>query len=518
MSDDIKKQVEARVAEAQARAAVGDKKDVKPGGWVTTENLLQASRRSFEGLGIVYAGLNEGKFLHNATAGKWFVFDPPVWREDITGQAKSIGVERVVARLLEVMSELDVQLGFAKGRKDAAHTATLERRRARLEKLVKALWRERGREELLKWAACNAHFQLSKTADIFDQDPWLFAFRNNVVLNLRTLEARPGRPEDYITRCSNTEWHGLDAPRPHFDRFYSQIFEGNTNLMESLQRFIGYGMSGSTRDHFIAILSGPNGRNGKGTLWHVLKLVFGSYMATMQRETLIASRQPRNPSAPSPDIMALFGARIAVASEFGDSVRWDEERLKSFSGQDLMKGRNPHDTHLTEWFPQHKLMLLLNELPHAAPTDAALWARFLVWPFRLSFIDNPTKEHERQVDPQLRERLEEEAPGIAAWCARGCLRWQEIGLSPPPEVRRAVEDYRRREDLVLDWVDERAARDPAEVTETVRLYDDFKGWYEQRVGRKNCPTLNKFSRMLSIHFQKDKQGVSIFRGIGLLSA
>lgn len=512
--ESIRRGVMARVASEKTQLA---NKSVKPGGQVTTEAVLQASRRSFEGMGQIYAALNQDHLLYNATAGKWMVFDPPIWRDDITNQAKSIGVERVVARILSAMGELDVQLGFAKARKDENHISTLERRKARLEKIAKALWRERGREELLKFAACNAHFHLSKTADIFDLSHWLFAFRNNQVLDLRTLEARPGRPEDYLTRCSNTEWHGLHAPRPNFDRFYYEIFEGNTNLMEALQRFVGYGMTGSTRDHVIAILSGPNGRNGKGTLWHVLKLVFGSYIATMQRETLLASRQPRNPSAPNPDVMQFFGARIVVGSEFGDSTRWDEERMKSFSGQEPMKGRNPHDTHMTEWNPTHKLMLLLNDLPHAATTDAALWARLLVWPFRLSFIDNPTKNHERKADPQLRERLEAEGPGIAAWCATGCLRWQEIGLAPPEEVRAAVAEYRRREDMVLDWVDECALRDPAEVTATAKLHENFRAWYDKRVGKKNCPGINKFSRMLSVHFQRDKQGVSVYHGIGLLS-
>jgi putative DNA primase/helicase len=502
---------------ALAEAAALPPKNLKPGDEVTDEFVLQASRRSFEGLGLVYSVLNRGRFLFNSTAGKWMVFEPPVWRDDISNQAKATGVERVVSRILATIGVIDVQIGFAKARKDENHVSALERRRARLEKLVKALWRERGREEILKFAACNAHANLAVTADVFDKDQWQLAFKNNQVLDLRTLEARPGRPEDYITKCSSTDWLGLDAPRPTFDRFYHEIFEGNTNLMESFQRFVGYGLTGSTRDHVIAILSGPNGRNGKGTLWHVIKLVLGDYMTTIPRETLIDSRRPNNPAAPSPHLMLIKGARIVVGSEFGENSKWDTERMKSFSGQEPMSARNPHDLHVTEWFPTHKLLLLLNDLPHAASTDAALWARLLVWPFRLSFIDNPTAEHERKADPLLRERLQAEGPGIAAWCALGCLRWQEMGLAPPPEVRRAVEDYRRREDMVLDWVDERCYRDKSEITNTAVLHTDFLDWYEKNVGRKNAPGIKKFSRQLAQHFQKDKAGVSIFHGIGIMS-
>jgi putative DNA primase/helicase len=127
----------------------------------------------------------------------------------------------------------------------------------------------------------------------------------------------------------------------------------------------------------------------------------------------------------------------------------------------------------------------------------------------------PRAENERPADPDLKNKLAAEFPGILAWLVRGCLAYQERGLDPPTAVKAATADYRRNEDIIADWMDDRCYLHPDIKTGSSELYDDFHKWFEANVS-KHVMSQKKWGKLMTTKFEKAKEGNYIYRGIGLL--
>ena len=174
-----------------------------------------------------------------------------------------------------------------------------------LEKRAKAL-RSASRMKNVLTFAMSEH-NIGITGEVWDSDPWLLGVSNGVI-DLRTGQLREGYPIDYIRSVSPTKWTGLNTPCPRFEKFLQEIFEvlpeaqlhkltNNTyhdlpkeeqeqiteehrnKLIGFLKRLFGYSMTGLVIEHIFPILCGEEGRNGKDTLFTLLKFVLGSAIA-----------------------------------------------------------------------------------------------------------------------------------------------------------------------------------------------------------------------------------------------
>ena len=129
----------------------------------------------------------------------------------------------------------------------------------------------------------------------------------------------------------------------------------------------------------------------------------------------------------------------------------------------------------------------------------------------------PVEEHDRFANRHLREQLDEERSGILAWMVRGCLRWQERGLDPPLIVKQAVRSYRRDEDLLGSFIEERCFIDSLAEVKATELYSVFSDWWESNIAKKT-PKQRRFGQMMAKRFKKEKKGTYTYFGIGLLAS
>ena len=81
-----------------------------------------------------------------------------------------------------------------------------------------------------------------------------------------------------------------------------------------MQRVFGYCLTGSIAEHVLIFCYGPGG-NGKGTLFHTLRRILGSYGQVTVNRQLEESRHEGHRTS----LADLRGARIVVAS--GNSGR-----------------------------------------------------------------------------------------------------------------------------------------------------------------------------------------------------
>jgi len=513
----IREQVEARKKKESEMLASGDGRKSASGNGgppeITPRFVRDCLYANELGDGMLYAALHKDQFIYNMSTTEWLSWAGHYWERDIMAKALA-SVENISQRYLTEASSLVDQIGVASkaGHKDKMQD--LQKTQENIYKRVSRLRSERGRGNCLKFAHTNIENSLSIKGDELDINPWLLACLNGVI-DLRTGELRPGRPEDLINKASPIEFAGIDAPAPMWEMALKQIFQNDEKLIEYIQRLLGYCTTGLCIEHFLPIFYGQ-GRNGKGVILETISHVLGDLVAPIQAEMLLDQGRVKNTAGPSPDIMALRGLRIAFASETDQGRRFSTSRVKWLTGGDTLKGRYPHDKYETEFKPTHKLILMTNSKPAVADDDFAFWERVHLVPFELSFVERaPEKDNERPANKYLREKLLLEAPGILAWLVRGCMEWQRIGLDPPETVIDATREYRRDEDLMAHFIDECCYQNPDSETSAALLYDRFVEWWEDNVSRKKL-SKKKFGMMMGKKFKKAKSGTYRYFGVGLL--
>ncbi len=524
-TDDIKKKVEARKKELDRK--LDEKKE--PDKPVITSRFIQDCLYANElGDGMLAAALFKGRFLYVKSWKEWLSWEGHHWELDI--MAKSMAsVEEVAQECLVESTRIVGRIGVAIEKKDKELVDTLQDTQKSIYKRVGRLRSERGRANTLKFAHTNISNQIAIKGDELDINPWLLACKNGVI-DLRTGELRPGRPDDLVSKASPVDFTGIDTPAPTWEMFLKQtmaiktfpseksapVFKEHPPLVEYLARLFGYGLAGLTVEHFLPILWGQ-GRNGKGVLVETISAILGNYMGPIQAEMLLDQGRVKNSAGPSPDIMALRGLRMAFASETDQGRRFSTSRVKWLTGGDTLKGRYPHDKYETEFDPTHTLILMTNSKPDVSDDDFAFWERVHLVPFELSFVErDPEKDNERPADKYLQQKLLKEAPGILAWLVRGCLEWQRIGLKPPAVVVDATKEYRRNEDLLGHFLKDCCYEGQDVTTTAADLYDRFRKWWEINVSRKIL-SQKKFGGMMVKKFKRSKSGTYRYFGIGLLA-
>lgn len=511
-TEEIREKVEKRVAAEAEKLPPGDGGDPGPG-VASSKFVNECLNANMLGDGMLFSELMNGQYLYNKTSKEWLSWSGHHWRLDIMDNAIS-AVEKVSQRYLKEAYDIVDSIDKAIEKGDSTEAAKLKSKQKIIYKRVSRLRDDSGRNSCLKFAHTNLRNGLSINGMELDQNPWLFACENGVV-DLRTGDIRPGKPEDYLFRASPVEWKGIDEPAPAWETFLREIFQKKTEIIDFVLRLIGYGLTGLTYERFLPVFCG-DGWNGKGTIIEIIMRVCGEYAAPIQSEMLLdQGRNTKNSSGVSPDIMALKGLRLALASETDEGRRFSTSKVKWLTGGDTLTGRNPYDRRPTSFLPTHTLFLITNHEPKAPAHDFAFWQRVFLIPFELSFVDNPKAENQRPRDKELMNKLTAESSGILASFVRGCLQWQQIGLDPPEEILKATSKYKKSLDHLSDFIDECCTIDPDESVGATDLYAEFEGWWETNIS-KTAPKQKTFGNwMANSKFERIKQGTYKYLGLGL---
>jgi putative DNA primase/helicase len=321
--------------------------------------------------------------------------------------------------------------------------------------------------------------------DELDRDPWAFNCLNGT-LDLRSGELRPHQREDLISKLAPVRYDS-HATCPTWDAFLDRIMAGNQNLVEYLQRVLGYCLTGKVGEQALFFGYGT-GANGKSTLLRVFLDLMGDYGKQGAPELLIAKGQGDHPTA----IADLRGARLVSLIEVEEGKRFAEVLVKWLTGDDRIKARFMFQDFF-EFEPTHKIFLAANHKPTIRGTDHAIWRRICLIPFAVTIP-------EQEQDKQLTEKLRAEFPGILRWAVQGCLAWQGrlegAGLNPPEEVRAAREEYRHDMDVIQQFIDECCVLRPNSRTGSGKLHEAYRKWAE-RNGDKDILSNKAFTARLT---------------------
>ncbi len=424
-------------------------------------------------------------FRHCHVWDKSLVWDGKRWRLDETAEMERFAKETVRRMYAEAAAAMDEAT-----RKALVAHALRSESAGRLAAMIKLARSEPG---------------ISVLPVDLDRDPWLLNCENGC-LNLRTGRLRQHDRKDMITKVCPTPFDSK-ALCPTWQRFLQDVFSNDQEMIDYLQRLVGYALTGDVREQKLPVFWGGGG-NGKTTLINAILEVLGdNYGMSATADLLLAKHGERHPT----ELADLHGKRLVVATESDKGRRLNEALVKTLTGGDRIRARRMRED-FWEFSPTHKVVLVTNNRPEVRGTDHGIWRRVQLVPFTVTFPESAQ-------DKSLATKLRAEAAGILNWAVGGALAWKTVGLRPPASVVTATESYRSDEDAIGAFLSE-ACR---VGTESFRcrasaLYQRFRKWVAESGEKGDLADLSQRrfgSEMTARGFKREKSNGIWYLGVAI---
>jgi putative DNA primase/helicase len=469
--------VATKVKDSAASVKVVEFPELQPGGDVTDyllnhskEDLLARVKatplfvmaqdvKEFEltefGNGKRFAYYSNGRARYSSSLKEWLSFNGKVWKVD------SVLSERLAKDVIGLIS------------KESIFHPT-EKQQRTFESFLNKSKKWNGILHTLNCARSEPELQIA--AEDLDRPPSLSGRSlfnaNNGTIDLRTGALSAHNKEDFLTKISPVDYiPGASAPR--WQQFLREIFNGDEELIEWMQCFLGYVMTGEVCLRLFAVLYG-SGRNGKSTLVETISRVLGEdYAKGIPTQSLYAKREEKETA---PELTRLIGARFAYASEGKENEKLNTGIVKRFTGDEKMTARGLYSAPV-DFLPQFTVLFSTNHKPKIDDTTNSIWDRTRLIPFNRRFADE-------EVDPSLRKKFLKESSGILNWLVEGAVKFYLQGMRLPDcsAITQATQDYRSDSDKVQSFLSERCELGREYRVQVITLHEAFKQWSQVEQG------------------------------------
>lgn len=294
------------------------------------------------------------------------------------------------------------------------------------------------------------------------------------------------------------------AATPTWDKFVSDVFGGDAEMVEFIQRMGGYCLTGSIREQKLFFLHGV-GANGKSVFLDVLRNIGGKYSHNLPSEALMTSRSEGHPTM----FASLHGKRLAISSEIEESAHWAESRIKSLTGDETLTARYMRQDFFT-FAISHKHVIAGNFKPRLKGDDFAMVRRMVLIPFLRKF-EGASRDND------LPQKLRAEYGGVLRWFIEGARKWARDGLAIPESVTEASKSYMAENNDMLLWLADCCKTGPGLTGTSSALYASFAEW--KQGNGEHAPSVKAFSQRLERMFSK-KRGAAgvVFEGLAASSS
>lgn len=426
----------------------------------------------------------------------WFVWDGKIWYPDD---------ENALMTNLTVDTMRDIR--------DNALSSANDPQSFRLA-FAKAAWATQSMNlARIKATIEMASKEQSLRLDVDDMDGPQTKFYLNVkngTIDLRTGELHEFKKSQLITKVVDY-MYDPEAECPTWLETLELAFDGNKDLIEFMQRAIGYSLTGSTAEQCLFICWGESGNNGKSTILETIQRLLGRGYAQMSDMKVITSQSMDNRVASS--LAKLQGVRIVSMNEAEEYQKISESLVKQMTGGDTLQACKKYKEPF-EFVPVFKLWIRTNEKPSIRGAGEAMWRRIKLIPF-----DKPIPKEKRKSRDVVDAALTSETEGILKWAVDGAVKWyNDGGLKEPKEVTDATSEYKDEMDIISMFFDECVYEDETAYVTRNDFYRAFTSWCKQN-GYKFVMTSRSFGRRVAIKIdqhERDKVGGQyVWRGIDL---
>jgi P4 family phage/plasmid primase-like protien len=331
---------------------------------------------------------------------------------------------------------------------------------------------------------CQMFFHDETFLDKMNENSTLVGFENGVY-DLKLGLFRSGHPDDCITMSTKINYKKFDwedEEVKNVQTYLDQVFP-NYRIKEYFQDVVASCLQGGNVNKIFAIMTG-NGNNSKSIMVDILESCFGDYIFKFPRELFVVGAM-RNGSGPKPELTRTRGKRIAVTQEIAKTEKIHIGALKEHTGNDGYYARSHHEEG-GEIKPMYTLFLACNLPPIIPGHDDATWARVRKIDYQSKFThDAPDDEDEQirtktfPIDPDFRDKIPDMAEPFMWMLTERFKIYKKNGLNAPSEVLSSTNSYKTRNDIYLQFVQQRIKKidNEKEHIRLTEMFSSFKEWY-----------------------------------------
>ena len=369
--------------------------------------------------------------------GEWAFYNGQAWEEDNSDSVISQMVKRVPDLVY-----LEGQTKRGKHRKKYNEWAVKSQSAAGLRNCLEVLRTEPS---------------VALSVEKLNGDPFLFNAANGVI-DLSTGKLYQ-HDKSYLQTKTSPVMYEPKAKCPNFLKFMDTVFASNPNMINYMQKVLGWSLTADVRHQQFYLIHGP-GANGKSTMLEIIRHIAGEYCMGADFGTFTI----RNKGAASSDIARLHGARMVIAQEGRPGETFNESFVQQWTGGDPIIARFMYQDFF-EFKPVGKLWLSTNHAPRIRTN--AMWRRIRIIPMKVVIP-------KAQRDPHLKDKLLQEAPGILQWLIRGAIAAKVTGLNSPVAEQLARDEYRNRIDITFTFLSAKCVLHPSQSTTIEAIYQAYR--------------------------------------------
>ena len=421
---------------------------------------------------------------------EWWVFRSHIWhRMDDGVELRTKISEEIVKHYEEMGKEMFQKLASCQEHEKALYNEKLSRAQKLINNLKSAPFKNNVMKEAME-VFYNPNFN-----EKLDANPWVIGFKNGIY-DVKTNTFREGRPDDYIAKQLGVSY---DPKMDHNDQrvidvmdFLEKIFPDepvrNYFLDHSSDVFLG-----GNPQKLVAVWSGE-GDNGKSVTQSLFEKMLGGYSIKLPTSLIIGKRTQA--SAACPELArAGNGVRWAVLQEPDQKDVINIGILKELSGNDTFFARGLYKEG-SEITPMFKLTMICNEPPKLPYSDKAAWNRIRVIPFETTFSNEAPESIEQQIkekkfpkDPHFADKLDGMTEAFAWFLLDHRKHLKK--RTEPAKVLAATANYKRKNDIYRQFVEEIIIEDEGQAISVIELYSQFKEWFKDSMPNHCVPVKNE---------------------------
>ena len=429
----------------------------------------------------------------------WFKFNGTIWEDDDQGVTLRARISN------EIVNEyLKIQKYYTNKAIDTDETdkAKFIEKSSSIQKLIAKLRTRKFKDDVMKEA--QEVFLNKKFLESLDENRDLIGF-NNGVFDLKEFKFRPGRPEDYISYCTNIDYNVFKESSKIYkevDTFIKQLAPIQ-EMREYLLLLLSSYLQGHTSDEKFHIWTG-SGANGKSKIVELFEYCFGDYCIKFPI-TLLTQKRASSNSA-NPEVARSKGKRFGTFQEPDENAQINVGYMKELSGGDKITARALFKEPI-DFKPQFKLLLICNHLPKIPSNDGGTWRRLRVFEFKSKFVDKPDdkKPFEFKKDYNLSQKLEKWKECFMFMLIQWFKKYKETGLKEPEEVKKFTKQYEKECDVFLEFIDDKTKVNPEKHVYISALHNTFKAWYKDAYVGNKAPSRKELKGWMDQNYEAYKK-------------
>ncbi len=437
----------------------------------------------------------------------WYIYIQHRWEENEGGTNLRMAISKDLHNIyFSKMIEISTYIGSGSLDATSDKRSALENKCKKITMICNNLKRRGVKDNIMREA--KEIFYDSTFIDKVDANPKLLCF-NNGVIDFENKIFRKGKPDDYISKCTNIGYVKLDIIKhktiiDEINDFMHKLFP-QPELRDYMWQHLASSLIGENNDQTFNIYNG-NGSNGKSKLVELMAACLGNYKATVPITLITAKRNTIGST--SSEVVQLKGVRYAVMQEPSKGDRLNEGIMKEITGGDPLQGRALFKDSIT-FIPQFKLVVCTNTLLDVNSNDEGTWRRLCVCEFKSKFCAkeefDDEREHQFEIDKKLGEKYIKWCPVFIsmlvekAYISEGLVKICDA-------VKASSSNYRNTQDYYSEFVADKVKKMSGGTIKETSLYEVFKVWFQLHHG-KNVPKGRDLFEFMTKKFGKKQRGI-----------